>query len=323
MQDSTWKNLFWVLIVLGAVIAVGLNLSATTRAAQTPQLPLGSTEDTYIHSWVPDASYLYSTSLQLRASGSIPVTIGLLRVTADISSIKFYVESRTNSQSLALDIYGVDEWPDSVTWANYSGHDEAILIASIDLYAVDQWYEVQVGGFQAYVLEPRSTGSVAYFIGSLNSSAHRLQYTIAEPPVGTSTPTLVVPVDTPTPSPDYVAGIPYMDRLSIEALVLNHRLDPLEPYNELINDPTYLTGLDWNLGYGGMPMTPKLDWTSPESGQTYAIRGFSHFMLVWWQDTTLQKYFRAKLLYGAMFVLSTESTPEPALPLPTVVPQEG
>lgn len=316
------RALMWVLVCVILAFQATVLIEATGgpfRVEASP-LKLGSTEDTYVHLWVPDASYLYSTSLQLRASGSLPVTIGLLRFTEHVSSIKFYVESRTNTQSLALDIYGVDTWPDSVTWANYSGHDGATLVSSIDLYAIDQWYVVPVGGFQAYVLEPRSSGSVAYFIGSLNSSAHPLQYTLAEPPTPTTTPTLVLPVETPTPSPDYVAGIPYMDRLSLEALVLNHRLDPLEPYNELILDPTYLAGLDWNLGYGGMPMTPKLTWTSPQSGQTYAIRGFSHFMLVWWEDTTLQRYFRAKLLYGAMFLLSTESTPEPALPLPTVVP---
>ena len=313
------RALLWsAVVVFVAVLAVGLTCIVGT--VEGAQLFLGSTEDTYIHRWVPDASYLYSTSLQLRASGDLPVTVGLLRFTANVSSIKFYVERRTNTQSLTLDIYGLNSWPDSVTWANYSGHDGATLVTSVDLYAVAQWYVVPVGGFQAYVLEPHSSGSVAYFIGSLNSSAHRLQYTIAELPTPSATNTLVIPVDTPTPPPNYVAGIPYADRLAIEALVLNHRLDPLEPYDQLILDPTYLAGLDWNLGYGGMPMTPKLTWTSSQSGQTYDIRGFSHFMLVWWEDTTLNKYFRAKLLYGAMFLLSTESTPEPALPLPTTVP---
>ena len=304
-----WLVVISILVMQGTIL---LEPHIINFQAKASPLELVGTEDTYIHAWVPDASYLYSTSIQLRASGSIPVTIGLLRFGAPISSIKFYVEQRTNTQSLTVNIYGIDAWTDNVIWANYQGLDEATLITSIVLNSIDQWYVVPVKGFQAYAFKPQSSGSVAYFIGSMNSSAHRLQYTLAELP----TPTPIVA--TPTPPPDHVAGIPYMDRLELEALVLRHRLDPLEPYDELINDITYLTGIDWSLGYGGMPMTPKLTWTSSNSGQLYVIRGFSHFMLVWWEDTTLHRHFRAKLLYGAMFLLSTEGPPIVVTPVPVV-----
>lgn len=240
-----------LLSIIGSVVLMAALLGGLGVAGAEPVDPEGAIrpgdltfqtvtisagEDTTLNAWWPTTNYASDTALTIR-SGNVAAPI----IRFDLSGLanpedllvaqarlKFYVESRTNSQPIVASAYGVNkEWvANQATWQNAKANDpwgvggcnavpgdrSGVASDEVTISAVDTWVSLDVTEIvrgwlsgespnYGFLIKGSSGGSVAYNLYSLNYSAvwrPKLEIMLAEIPAPTPTNT---PMPTATPSP--------------------------------------------------------------------------------------------------------------------------
>jgi uncharacterized repeat protein (TIGR01451 family) len=244
-----------LLSIIGSIILVAALVAGLGVAGAEPDDPEGAIrpgdltfqtvtisagEDTTLHAWWPTTNYASDTVLAIR-SGNVAAPI----IRFDLSSLtnpedllvaqarlRFYVESRTNTQPIGASAYAVNkEWvANQATWQDAKTNDpwgtagcnavpgdrSGVASDEVMISAVDTWVSLDVTEIvrgwlsgespnYGFLLKGTSGGSVAYNLYSLDYSAvWRPKLEIMLAPMPTPEPT-GTPMPTATPSPTPMA----------------------------------------------------------------------------------------------------------------------